>query len=335
MAEDALLTPGDAGWTEALIRVRHDVYHLPQYVEIDAQLTGGTPAAFRYDEAGQVLLLPLVLRTVPGTGHRDAMSPYGYPGPVSNSADAGFWSRACRALVSTLRMQGIITAFVRLHPLLPVPIAVLAEAGQLVRHGETVSVDLTLSIDDMWKQTRRDHRNQINRARRAGTEVVFDDWGPFDEWVGMYHANMRRVQATDFYFFDREHFERLHIALKDDVHLAVALDGDELVAGNLFFEHGGIMNTHLQATRDGKNQWAGKLLYDEVRRWGHERGHTIYHLGGGLGGAADSLFDFKAGFADGRHPFHTWRIVADRAAFEQLAGKPTPELLAGRFPPYR
>jgi hypothetical protein len=278
-----------------------------------------------------------VLRAVPGTGYRDAMSPYGYPGPVSNAghADTGFWSRACQALVTSLRAQGVITAFVRTHPLLPAPEAALAEAGTVVGHGDTVSIDLTLSVEEMWQQTRRDHRNQINRARRAGFQVVFGDWTRFDEWVAIYHANMQRVGATGFYFFDREHFERLRRALPDEVHLAMAFSGDELLGGNLFFEHDGIMNTHLQATRDGKTHWAGKLLYDEVRRWGREHGATVYHLGGGVGGTADSLFLYKAGFAEGRQPFHTWRIVADQAAFEELAGEPTPATMAGRFPPYR
>src|SRR5687768_14245068 len=90
MAEVSLLEPDDRLWTDTLARVRHDVYHLPEYVRIDAGLSGGTPAAFRYAEAGHVLLLPLVLRPVPDTDLRDAISPYGYPGPVSD-AGPDFW----------------------------------------------------------------------------------------------------------------------------------------------------------------------------------------------------------------------------------------------------
>ena len=107
------------------------------------------------------------------------------------------------------------------------------------------------------------------------------------------------------------------------------------LGGNLFFSYAGLMHTHLQATRDGDTFYADKLLYDEVRRWGQDHGNTVYHLGGGLGGQADSLFRYKAAFAAGRQPFHTWRVVTDPGAFEKLAGTPTPELLAGRFPPYR
>jgi hypothetical protein len=337
MAEAALLDPGDTAWADALSQVRHDVYHLPEYVRLDAGLSRSRPVAFRYAEAGRVLLLPLLLRPIPDSDLLDATSPYGYPGPVSNAGpdDFGFWSRAFQAMADLLVGWRVVTAFVRLHPLLPFPVAALAQAGTVVHHGETVSVDLTLSTEEIWRQTHRTHRNQINKAKRAGVSIVFDDWARLDDWIGTYHATMRRVGATDYYFFTAEHFHRLRAALGEHAHLAVALAGDVVLGGNLFFEYDGIMHTHLQSTRDGDVRWADKLLYDEVRRWGRARGNTVYHLGGGVGGAADSLFAYKAAFASGRHAFHTWRVVTDVRAFEKLAGTPTPESLEGRFPPYR
>lgn len=123
MAEAAILRPDDGAWADTLTKVRHDVYHLPEYVRLDAGLSEARPIAFRYAEADRVLLLPLLLRQVPDTDFWDAVSPYGYPGPVSNAAagDLGFWSRAWSAFTDLMCAHGAITAFVRLHPLLPVP----------------------------------------------------------------------------------------------------------------------------------------------------------------------------------------------------------------------
>jgi hypothetical protein len=65
----------------------------------------------------------------------------------------------------------------------------------------------------------------------------------------------------------------------------------------------------------------------------------VLHLGGGRGGAEDSLFRFKAGFSDRRHAFATWRWVVRPEAYERLcaarraAGGPEPP--AGFFPAYR
>ncbi|MBM2623298.1 GNAT family N-acetyltransferase [Actinoplanes sp. LDG1-06] len=334
MADAALLSPRDPAWTEALDRVRHDIYHIPEYVRLDAGLTGGTPVAFRYDEADRVFLLPLLLRPVPDTDLQDATSPYGYPGPVG-SEDAAFWSRAAGMMRELLCTEGVVTAFARLHPLLAGPHEALAPAGTLLNHGETVSIDLTLSLDELWSQTHRSHRNQINKATRAGVEIVFDDWTLYDTWIDTYHATMRRVGATDFYFFGTEHFHNLRDALADHVHLAVAALDGRVLGGNLFFEYDGMMHTHLQSTADAPIHYADKLLYHAVRTWGRERGNRIYHLGGGVGGSADSLFRYKSQFAAGRHRFHTWRVITDPSNFEKLAGPPTPESLTGRFPPYR
>lgn len=336
MAEGALLQPEDPSWADALSRVRHDVYHLPEYVMLDARLSGGEPVAFRHDEGENVLLLPLVLRPIPETGLRDAVSPYGYPGPVSTtSAGPGFWHRAVRSMTELLRTHDVITTFARIHPLLPAPTAALESVGTVVHHGETVSIDLTRTPEELWSQTHRTHRNQINKAGRAGVRIVFDDWSFLDDWIATYHATMRRVGASDFYFFSAGHFHRLRAALGDHVHLAVALHGDDVLGGNLFFELDGMMHTHLQSTRDEQTWWADKLLYHEVRRWGRERGNRVYHLGGGVGGADDSLFRYKAAFAAGRQPFHTWRVVNDRTAVERLCGSVSTDSLTGRFPPYR
>lgn len=345
VADARLLSPDAPEWTDTLRLVDHDTYHLPEYVVLDARLTGHRPAAFWYREGSRVLLLPLTVRQVPDSDRADAVSPYGYPGPVSNAdpADREFWQRASTAMRDTLSTQGVVTAFVRLHPLLPAPLDVLNEAlgddTTVVRHGETVSVDLSLSVDEMWSETRSDHRNHINRARRAGVTVTWDEWDRLPAWVAVYHENMRRLGASDYYLVPAEHMAALHDVLGDRMHLATALIDDEVVGGNTFFEYRGFVQGYLASTRRENNHHADKLLYDEVRRWTKSRGNTVFHVGGGVGGAKDSLFSYKAGFSTGRHPFHTWRVVADRAGYENLLRRkglnPDSALMSGHFPPYR
>ena len=60
---------------------------------------------------------------------------------------------------------------------------------------------------------------------------------------------------------------------------------------------------------------------------------NVLHLGGGVGGAQDSLMHFKAGFSDRRHLFKTWRVVLDEQQYTELSGK-EPES-TGFFPAYR
>lgn len=339
--EACLLPPSAPQWADVLRRTDHDVYHLPEYAALDAKVTGGTPAAFWYQEEEHAFLLPMIVRGIPDSELLDAVSPYGYTGPVSDAAheDTGFWRRATEQMVDTLAASGVVTTFVRLHPLLPPPLEVLDDVGAVVHHGETVSVDLSLSREAMWRETRRDHRNQINRARRAGVQVVFDDWERLDEWVTIYHENMQRLGASEYYFFASEHLAALHDAVGDRMHLAVALVDGEVVGGSTFFEYRGIVQGHVGSTRHGQGHHADKLLYDEIRLWAKDRGNTILHFGGGVGGAKDQLFSYKAGFASGRHSFHTWRVITHGAAYADLLARrgipPECADISGYFPSYR
>ncbi len=53
--EARLLSPSAPQWADVLRRTDHDIYHLPQYVSLDASVSGGTPAAFWYREEGRRL----------------------------------------------------------------------------------------------------------------------------------------------------------------------------------------------------------------------------------------------------------------------------------------
>ena len=343
MNEDhALLRADDATWEQALKLVEHDIYQVPQFSVLDAALTGGTAVAFYFRSNSHILLLPLVLRPIEGTEALDATSPYGYSGPVSNADpnDTDFWYLACQSLLETLASEQVATAFIRLHPLLPAPLDVFRSFGSVVEHGLTVSIDLSLSGEEIWRRTRRDHRKQIRQIRTRDRKVVFDDWSYFDEWMEAYYDNMRRVGASDFYFFSRDHFQGLRERLKEHVHLVVVLVEDTVGAGDLFFRYGGFVESYLGGMRTAyRGEHLDKLLYDEVRRWAQDQGAAVYHIGGGRGGASDQLYNYKAGFSDRRHPFHTWRLVPSPDANQQLVNQLTPgedaENRTGYFPVYR
>ena len=336
-----LVEPGDPAWDAALERVPHDVYHLPGYARVDAGLAGGTPVAFVHDGGRHTFLLPLVLRPVPGGTGFDAMSPYGYPGLVSDAPldDDASWRRAVGSLQDCLRERGVLACFVRLHPLLPGRLDALARAGTVVQHGHTVSVDLTVPPDLVWAGTRSNHRRNIEQARKSGLRVVMDDWSRLPEFVDAYHETMRRVGATGYYFFSRAYFDSLRREVPRSVHIAVVDDDGTLAGGGIFFEQDGIVQYHLGATRDAYlPRQPTKLMFDEVRRWATARLDRALHLGGGVGGRSNPLFHFKAGFSDDHPPFFTWRVVPDRAGYEaalSAAGLEPPADDVGWFPAYR
>ena len=233
----------------------------------------------------------------------------------------------------------MVAVFVRLHPILNA--APPAGIGTLVRHGDTVSIDLTHSIEEMWSETRADHRNQINRALRLGHVARIDeDWAHDRTFQGLYQTTMRRVGATESYLFDEAYFAELRALLGNRIHLCVVEIGGRVAAAGLFIETGGLVQYHLSATDEAfARDRPTKLMLHFARGWAKDRGNTRLHLGGGVGGRQDSLFDFKAGFSRDRHAFHTLRMVADPGRYAALvnAGRPTadPLDLTGYFPGYR
>ncbi len=162
-----------AEWREVLVRDGHDVYHLPRYVTLMAAYDSGSPAALYVEDGpGRRLLLPVILRDL-GQGRQDAISPYGYPGPIAHrGADAEFVSAAMACAVELLAREHVVALFVRLHPLLPID--GLDAVGTLVNHGQTVVIDLSLSEEQLWREMRKNHQRDIARSRRDGCRFAFE-----------------------------------------------------------------------------------------------------------------------------------------------------------------
>jgi hypothetical protein len=346
-----LLTTGARQWADFLEHTEHDFYHLPSYVEFCAANDGGTACAAHVDDHGRSLLLPLILRPVPPFRRqrhsRDATSPYGYPGPLVRCEPAaqvdGFLSAAVAAIVERLRHDEIVSLFVRSHPLLSPPLEV--DCATVVTHGRTVSVDLTRTSDELWRQTAKGHRTEIAKAEREGVGVRFDEtFEHLPAFASMYRDTMARRHAAPDYHFPDAYFAGLQRALSTRLRLGVVEIDGAFAAGGLFVFTGGLVEYHLSAT-DARfeRQRPTKLLLHFVRTWAAARGLTRFHLGGGVGGHEDTLFAFKAGFSPDRQPFQTLRAVCDEEAYGELVRSAAPDATpdaalddrAGFFPAYR
>jgi hypothetical protein len=221
---------------------------------------------------------------------------------------------------------------------------VLESLGTVVEHGDTVWVDLALGEDVLWEHTRATHRNLIGRLQRMGAVTRFDtELALLPGFVEIYTDTMRRVNAADSYFYSLTYFQQLREALGPRLTLAIVdLDGAQ-VCGGLFTESCGIVQFHLAGTAPGHRKLSPtRLMLHDVRRWAKARGNRLFHLGGGIGAGADSLFEFKAGFSNLRAKFRTWRVISQPdhyaravACWERVAGTAAGRPTDAFFPPYR
>ena len=325
-------------WEALLAEVPHDFYHLPDYVALAAAGERGRPCALYIREPAGTLLVPLIIREVTA-GIHDATSPYGYPGPLQ-TGDGLRTREALQRGLGLLSDAGVVAVFIRLHPLLNAAMTDLP--GRLVQHGETVSIDLPASPSQLWHQLRTNHQRDITRAHRLGFSARMDEeWRHLDDFRRLYRETMERRGAAPSYFFDEAYFRELRRVLGERLHLCVVEGDGQVAAAGLFVETSSIVGYHLAgAGRDLLHVQPLKTMIHFVAGWASERGNRIFHLGGGVGGANDSLFHFKAGFSPRRDPFRTLRVVLQPQVYRRLvraAGGPAPATTSepAFFPAYR
>jgi serine/alanine adding enzyme len=318
---------GPDEWDDLLQRLGvADVYLERRFVEASCLLEPGRPALLHADGVA----FAAIVRDVPGAeGLRDVTTPYGYGGP----AGAGDGERFYAAYDAWCAANGVVTTFIRFHPLLEnhrlAPASVARE-----RLADTATWPLKTS-EDLLASMHAMHRRGVRKALRAGVEVNAERPPVrLDEFAHLYAAAMRRRRAGEFYLFPPAYWDALAGSLVERVvRLDARLDG-KLVASQLLLASPPWLHYHLgAATDEGYALGASKLLFLEAARWGRAHGFAELHLGSGLGGREDSLWTFKQRLsrAPGRE-FWVGKLVHDADAYSELSGGAAPD---GFFPAYR
>ncbi|MDQ3867824.1 MAG: GNAT family N-acetyltransferase, partial [Actinomycetota bacterium] len=257
-------------------------------------------------------------------------TPYGYGGPVGragNPPDERFYE-LYRAWCAE---RAVVTTFVRYHPLFEnwrsAPPEVVLERLADTASWPLAGADLLADVHAM-------HRRGARKAERVGVEVSVVVAPPrLADFVSLYEDSMRRRSAETFYLFPPAYWETLARLDERLVRLDARLDG-ELVASLLLLATPPWLHYHLGAASvSGFAVGASKLLFVEAARWGRRHGFAELHLGSGLGGRRDSLWEFKQRFSPhGGRQFWIGKLVHDADAYRELTGDGAVD---GFFPRYR
>ena len=331
IGQRALAEVDPAGWDELLAALDcADAYLLREYVEGAGLLDAGRSTFLHLEGPGGHVLFACLVREVPGGGF-DVTTPYGYGGPVAVGEHPPV-ERFYELYESWCSDRGIVTSFVRFHPLF----ANHRQAPPGFRV-ELLSPTIGWRLDgerDLLAAMHSKHRNVVRKASAAGV-TVSPVAGPGDlaPFVELYEETMRRQDAAPFYFFPPAYWERL---TRLGEHLVVfdAVLERELVASALCLATRPWLHYHLSATSDrARTTGASNLVLFEAARWAQARGFTCFHLGGGLGGRQDSLYEFKRRFdPEGTLEAAVGKAVHDPERYAALAGDAG---LDGFFPAYR
>lgn len=344
----------DKEWDAVLETLRHDYCHTRKYHDVEAKRLGGHAYALYISSDEGAFFLPFIVRSLPNDvkpeneSWYDATSAYGYPCPlikyIHHDNKALIFNEFVPETIKELKNFNIISIFIRLHPLfMNFFYPDQKSLGCFLFHGETVWIDLSLPEEELQGQMRSTTRNEIRKMIREGYTVRIgarsDDINIFNM---MYEQTMKRLNADKWYYFGEKYFDDLATALGESLNICVVeKDGVPCCAG-LFTATCNIVQYLLSGTADKfTRQPVTKLMLHQVRVWAKERGYSVFHLGGGLGAKADSLFDFKASFSKLRAEFYTWRMICDESKFLyackqwEIINKKPINSAGDYFPPYR
>lgn len=309
-----------ADWNALLARVGlTDVYLTREYVESACLLEPGEPVLLAHGD----VVFPLILRSF--DGRRDVVTPYGYGGPVAAEPEGA--SAFYDAYEAWCGDRGVVSTFVRFHS--------LYENERYSRfHVEPLGATVAwrLGGDDLLERMHAHHRRLVRKAERAGLEATVRERAGLDEFVALYEQTMRRLDADAFYLFSADYWESLRSL---PTLLVEVRREDELLAAVLCFDSAPWLHYHLGAQSDeGRRLGGSQLALFAAATWGRERAYELLHLGGGVGGRRDSLFEFKQRFdpGAGEREFFVGKAIHDAGAYRELAGT---DGLDGFFPAYR
>lgn len=280
--------------------------------------------AFVYEENDSIFILPMLLSPVPGTqGLYDFETPYGYGGPVSNSAEEGFLKRAAASLVREARDAGILAGLIRFHPLLD-NAELMKEAFPVVWDRETVYMDLEAEEASIWAdQIHGKNRNAIRKAIEQGMEFEVDDsFSRIWEFAQLYGKTMERLKAEEFYFFDERYFAMLAKTFKGEGFLANVLKDGALASSAIILYEEDLGHYHLSGSDPDwlKANPNNFMLYKtalELKR----RGVKKFHLGGGSDSdPRNSLLAFKKKFSTFSGRFFIGKPVFLKQEYEEVCG---------------
>lgn len=325
-------------WTSYVQRsIHHDFYHTWSYHSLG---THTHPFLFVFEEEDIFIALPLLKREIEGSDLHDLTSVYGYTGPISNrhfeALSEELITQFGLSFMDFMKAGKYVCVFSRLQPFLDQP-RLLEKIGGLRENGQTVYIDLRIPIEEQRQQYEKRLARKIRQLRSKDFQIRETD-SPADikAFTAMYLENMQRNGASSRYLYDEAYFRKLLNTTEPDCRLIMVYDGTEPICGNIVMYTRHVIRNHLSATASAYTHLSpSKLIIDEISILARTLGISFYHLGGGLNGRQDSLFQFKSAFSNLVLQDRTWCFIAEPEAYQQLVNARNIAKESTFFPQYR
>ena len=309
---------------EKLPSQQRDVYFTPEYYSLYQNYGDGEALCFVYEKDGNIVLYPFLKNPITPLGYEldkeyyDIQGAYGYNGLIASTDNAEFIAEFWKAFDAWCQENDIFAEFTRFHPLLNNQ-RVASPKMKTFFSRHTVSLDLTLSEDDIWKtQISSKNRNMIRKAEKEGVTIVESD--DYETFKRLYDGTMTNLHAEDFYFFPQLYYDEFKQTFKDKSMLCLAMLDGKPIAGSIFMFTDDYAHYHLSGRdREYSRYAANNLILWYAIRKAKERGCKWFHFGGGTtGDGGDSLLKFKKEFSKTETEFWIGKRVHNEAVYDEI-----------------
>lgn len=323
-----ILTLSDADkWNNYLTKlspVNQDIYFKPEYYSLYQNYGDGEAQCYVFEKDGDIALYPFLKNPITPLSYEldkeyyDIQGAYGYNGLVSSNDNDAFIAEFWKEFDAYCQENDIIAEFMRFHPLMNNQ-RVASPKMKTFFSRHTVSLDLSLSLDEIWlQQFSSKNRNMIRKAEKEGVTII--ESNDYETFRKLYDSTMTNLNAEGYYFFPQSYYDEFKLSFKEDSILCLAMFEGKVIAGSMFMFDKEYAHYHLSARDREYSKYAANnlILWYGIQK-AKERGCKWFHFGGGTTSEDnDSLLLFKQNFSKTKTEFWIGKRVYDPEVYESI-----------------
>ncbi|WP_369361475.1 peptidoglycan bridge formation glycyltransferase FemA/FemB family protein [Priestia megaterium] len=323
-----------------------DIYFDDNYGKLYEKVENGSAETFNFNCRFGTIKNQFIKREIPikinTEIYYDIVTPYGYGGPViikceENKEDELLIEYA-KAFSHYCEENNIVSEFIRFHPILQ-----NAEDFTAVYDVECIRKTLGTNLKDFEDpfqiEFSKSCRKNIRKALNKGVSFkIVEKPSNVKEFKEIYYSTMDRNNATDYYYFDGEYFDKALALFTDNIITVSAIYDGKTIAQGFYFVFNKTIHIHLSGTLSEYLYLSpAYILRYAVTLWGKEKGYELIHHGGGRTNSEDdNLYKFKKSFSKNTNfNFCIGKKIWNKEVFRTLCKNVGVDEDSEVFPAYR
>lgn len=327
-----------------------DIYYYPMYLLAFESINDGKGFLFFFDEGGMQAINVFMKRDIssvnslknkiPENRYFDITTPYGYGGFLlkGNVTDENIILLQKRFSEWCIK-ENIINEFVRFH-LFHCNEFKNNFYGEVKYISENIVVNIDIDKNTLWNDFEHKVRKNVKKAIKNKLTVYTDyDAKYIDSFYNIYINTMERNHASNFYFFEKDFFTKIHNTLPENSIFFHVFKEQKIISTELVLFSNEYAYSFLGGTLSEFYDYRpNDLLKYEIINWCVDNKIKKFILGGGYS-PNDGIYIYKKSFSPhGDVPFYIGKQIYNKKIYEellQLSGVKSNNLENDYFPLYR